>query len=116
MANKSANSSTITFNSVALVPLRSLSYSKGGAEIQVSGSGDTTKLYVDGIDDESVTVTVVGALLAVDKGDTGTLDIDLNDGETIDGTNWRCMNREFSADEDSEILTTFTFRPSEADS
>ena len=116
MANKGFNSSTITFNSVSLVPLRSISHTVGGAEVQVSGVADAKKLFVDGIDDEQVSVTVVGALLAVAKGDTGTLDIDFNDGETVDGTNWRCMSREVSGDEDSEILTTFMFRPSEADS
>ncbi len=66
------NGATLTFASVAVGPIRSISFSETGAKADVTDSDDSAKAYAVGIPDATVTVEVVGGV-TVSVGDKGTL-------------------------------------------
>jgi hypothetical protein len=110
MADKGFNQSTFTFGT-SLTPLRSIDYGSDGARVKVSGSADAQKFYVDGIPDNTVTVTLVGNT-ALDAGDTNaTCTIAFYDGTSITFGQALITDVEISGSEDTEIISTVQFVP-----
>ena len=79
-ANNGFNGSFVTWPSTTapLAPLTSISFSDTVAEVQVSGSTDTTHRFVAGIPDQTMTVELVGASSALTVGTTGQLNFHFN--------------------------------------
>jgi len=111
MADDGFNGTTISFATVDQAPLRDISVSESGAEVDVTGSADTFKTYEAGIPDETVTFTHVGgSTIAI--GDEGAVVVAWNDSGT-DGslTNGVLVGKKTSGSMDGEILTALTVRP-----
>jgi len=113
MANLGFNGTTVSFASTAGVtanPLRSVTYSNSPAEVDVSGSTDSTHKYTPGMDNETLTYELVGAASIV-NGSTGTVTVSWNDGNS-DSFRGVIMTHEHTGSMDGELLTSVTIRPS----
>jgi hypothetical protein len=122
MADDGFNGATVYFPASAsssdlLGPLRSISWRESGARADVTGSADTAKTYVVGINDNEVTISIVGGITAstLDVGDVGALYVVWNDGGT-DGTLAAAQVSDIQTDGsmDGEIISQVTFVPEPA--
>ena len=114
MADDGFNGTTISFATPDQTPLRDISVSESGAEVDVSGGADAIKTYESGIPDETVTYTIVGGS-TVGIGDEGAVVVAWNDGSSDASlTNSVCVGKETSGSMDGEILTAITVRPTAA--
>ena len=111
------NGSVVTFATVTLGVLRGIDYSEAGAKVDCTGSADAEKLYRTGIPDPTVTVTVVGPLVAdTAVGKQGALVITWQDTGT-DGsmTAGILVSRGKGGTMDGEMTSTYEFAPAQAD-
>ena len=111
MADDGFNGATVSFASAALGPLRSISTNSVGAEVLVTGSGDTEQAFAGGIPKKQTTVIIVGGT-SVAAGDLGALAIAWTDiGTSTDGTETtaQVVSVDTSGSMDSEILSTIVF-------
>jgi len=112
MASDNFNKSTFSFGGSGVTPLRSINYDCTAAEIKVSGSADSRHTYLAGIDDETLTVEIVGSHTA-QIGDKGNIAIAWNDGATRGSINHCiCVQNSITGSMDGEITSTLKFRPS----
>jgi hypothetical protein len=111
MADDSFNGASLTFATVAVGPIRSISFSEVGAKADVTDSDDSAKAYDVGIPDATVTIEVVGGV-SVSVGDTGTLTIAWGDiGTATSGTiaQAQVVSIATNGSMDSEITSTVEF-------
>ena len=107
----SMNGTTISFGGGGdEAELVSVSRSTTGNEIDITVLQDTEHKYLVGIPDNEITATVVGHI-AESVGDTGSLTIDWNDGETDNLGTLVITNIESSGDLDGRIETSVTYKP-----
>jgi len=111
MADDGFNATTISIASADQTPLRDISVSESGAEVNVTGCADSIMTYECGIPDETVTFTHVGGS-TLSIGDEGAVVVVWNDAGT-DGSlgNGVVVGKETSGSMDGEILTAITLRP-----
>ena len=108
---KSANGSTLTFDSGAVGDLRSISFSDNANEIDVTVLADTSHSYEAGIPDLECTCEVLG-VSTLARGATGALAIAWNDGTSDAIADSLITAVESSGDLDGELTTSITFKPS----
>lgn len=114
MADNGFNGTTATFAAAALGDgVRSVRYSEGGADVDVSAGGDTNKTYEAGLTDIEVTIEFVG-ITTVSKGDKGAIAIAWNDGSSDAITNAICSSMNHGGNMDGELAGSATFKPSTA--
>lgn len=113
MADNGFNGTTFTFGGTVIDRLRSLSYSDSANEVDVTSLDNTAHTYVTGIPDVELSVECVGfSVMGINRGDTGTIQIDWNDGsQDVSTIAYLCTSRETSGDLDGEITTSVTFKP-----
>ena len=90
-----------------------MEYNVGDSEVDVSGADTTRHFYETGMNDEQITATCVGSV-SISKGDTGTMVATFFDGSTVNESNWVCTGESLTGSQDSEITTSYTFRPNAA--
>lgn len=108
MADDGFNGATFTFASVAIGPLRSISTNSVGAEVPVTGSGDSEQAFAAGIPKKQTTVIIVGGT-TLSAGDAGVSAVAWSDiGSSTDGseTTAQVVSVDTSGSMDSEILST----------
>ena len=111
MSSDNFNKSTFSFGG-NVAPLRSINYDQTAAEIKVTGVADTRHTYEAGIDDETLTVEIVGTHTA-NIGDKANIAIAWNDGSTPGSiNNCVCVQNSTQGAMDGEITSTLKFRPS----
>lgn len=113
MADKGFNGTTITFPTAAIAELRSVSYSVGGATVDVGASDDTAALFVNGRDDVEVTVEIVGGT-TLSRGDTGAVTISWFDGTSDTLTNAVITQVTVSGSMDGDITTSVSLKETPA--
>ena len=114
MADDGFNGTTIHFDSSEQTPLRDISFGSTGAEVDVSGAGDSAKTYESGLPDDTCTFTLVGAGAGIDVGDEAAITITWSDTDTDSMANSVVVGVDKSGSMDSEILTAVTVRPTAA--
>jgi len=110
MADAGFNGSTISIDGSGATPLRSIDYDDGDNAVDLSGCADSTHEYVNGLSDPVITCEVVGRT-TVSKGDTGSVSVSWNDGQTDSITSAVVTGISASGSLDGEILSTITLRP-----
>ena len=109
--------SVIALGATDLGTLRSIDYSETGAQVQVTGSSDAIHTYRAGIPDPTITVSIVGGLNPlVLIGTQGALTATWQDATTegsIDPV--LCVDRAQTGSMDTEITSTYIFKPAQAD-
>ena len=111
MADDGFNGSTISFNSVDQVPLRSVTYDESAAAVEISGSADAQKLFVSGQPDKTITFEIVGTTTLTTADTAAAVSITWNDGTSDSFTTGVITNISTSGSEDGEILTSITCKP-----
>ncbi len=128
MANEGFNGSTVTWDptgaatALALGPLLGCDDSVTGAEVPVTGAGDSLHTNEVGIDDESVTVQIGGspgpdqASGVIAAGQKGALAVAWNEGvgTQVSLANGLLTNLEVSGSLDGPITSSVTVRPTTA--
>jgi hypothetical protein len=74
MADDSFNGATLTFSTVAIGPLRSISVDDTAPEANTTGAGDAVATAKGGVPKLAITCEVVGGV-TVSPGDIGDLDV-----------------------------------------
>ena len=111
MADDAFNGASLTFATVAVGPLRSISTTSVGAKADVTDSADSVKAYGIGIADLTVTMEVVGGV-SVAVGDQGTLAVAWADiGSSTLGSiaNAAIVSVATNGSMDGEITSTIEF-------
>lgn len=110
MANDGFNNTTIAIGTPTQTPLISVDYSSSAAKVETTASEGTTKQYVAGVPDESITFTVVG-VTASTIGDTGVITVTWFDGSTTTFANGIVVEVGTSGSTDDQITSTVTLVP-----
>jgi len=113
MANDGFNGTTIALGTPTQTPLISVDYSNSAAKVETTASDGTTKQYVAGVPDESITFTVVGVTTA-DIGTSGLITVTWFDGSTTVLTNGIVVEVGTSGSTDDQITSTVTVVPTAA--
>lgn len=115
MADDGFNGATISIASTGQTPLLDINYSESCAKVQVTGSADAEKRYVNGNVDKTVSFTVVGTTTA-NVGATGAISIVWGDAgsTTTTITTGIVTSISTSGSEDSPITTTIEVVPTPA--
>ena len=113
MPNDCANGSTFTFDAVAVGEVRDISFSESANEVDVTTLADSEHLYCPGATDIECTIEIVGSITtsAIAIGDAGALAISWNDSGSESIGNAVCTGRETTGSLDTEIATSYTFKP-----
>lgn len=116
MADDVTNGSTVTFDSVAIGELTSISFTEDGNPVDVTTLADTFHRFCNGATNIECVVDILGSesSSAVAIGDTGALAVAWNDSGDDAITDAIVTNRETSGDLDGAITTTYTFAPTVA--
>lgn len=105
------NGSTMTFGS-AVADLRSMSVSINGNPVDLTDLADTKMVYLNGIPDYEVQVTVTGTSGITPATSPAALTITWNDGTALpSAVNYICTNYSTSGSLNGAIETTLTFKP-----
>jgi hypothetical protein len=104
----SANGTTISFGTVDLGIVASISNENTGAEIDVTGLEDTQKTYEAGQLDSKVTVTAYG-VPADTYGDSDSLSITYPGGSSTSLGTFVCTGVSDSSEKDAPTTTTYKF-------
>ena len=111
MADDSFNGATLTFASVAVGPIRSISVSSTGPKADTSSADSTGKSYAVSVPDLTLTIEVLGGVTVAVQ-DTGTLAVAWTDiGSSTLGsiTNAQCVSVSTQGSMDGEITSTVEF-------
>ena len=110
---KSANGSTVTFNSASIGELTDISFSDGANEIDVTVLADSEHVFETGIPSLECSITIKGNTTLA-RGATGSLAIAWNDGTSDAMSSAMISNIETSGALDGAIETSITFVPADA--
>lgn len=106
------NGSTVTFTP-AIGEIRLVSFEESGREVEVTNAGDALALYEVGTNDVTATVEINGDSTA-NIGDSAALTLTLNDGSSESMTLGVCTAKTHGGSTDNPILTTLTFKNTQA--
>lgn len=110
MANDGFNGTTIAIGTPTQTPLISVEYNCSAAKVEVTASEATSKNYVSGVPDESITFTVVG-VTGCDIGAVGAVTVTWFDGSTITFTTGTVTDVSISGSQDDRITSSITVVP-----
>lgn len=113
MANDSSNGAVLTFGGSNQTDVRSFSFERSAAEIDVTTLGASTRLYESGLPDYLISAEAVG-ISSIAVGTKGALAITENDADTTDTGDIAqvvCVRSDVNWASDEEITTSLAFRP-----
>ena len=108
-----SNGSTFSFDAADIGEVRSIDFTASANEADVTVLSDTEHKYCPGATDIECVIEIVGSqsTSAIAVGDVGAIAISWNDTGSESIPDAVCTGRETSGSLDSEITTTYTFKP-----
>lgn len=112
MPSDSSNGTTFTFGTLQS-DVVSVNLTINGNPIDLTDLSDTKMVYINGIPDYEVQVTLIGTTSIDPTDSAAALSVAFNDGTTLpSAVNYICTNVSMSAGVNNRIESTLTFKPS----